>query len=412
MLWLPLEGKPLDSILDSDGRYNIWDGPVRSGKTVHSLIRWLEFASQAPPGDLWMIGKTEDALERNILAPLKEFTGGAFDFSRGQHRAWIGDRQIYILGAANREAEGKIRGSTAAGIYGDELTLWPAELFKQCGLRMSVRGSQFFGTTNPDGPYHWLKTDYLDKLQINLRRFNWAITDNTTLDPEYIAALELEYVGLWYKRFILGLWVAAEGAIYDFWDEEIYTHSSNPIAQYYFASVDYGTSNATAAGLFGVNIDSKPSVWLEKEYYHSGRDTGKQKTDSEYADEIVAWLEGTPIRYMYVDPSAASFKLELRKRNIVVKDANNDVVNGIRFQAKMLKSGLYTIGKGCKQTMQDYGAYLWDSKAQARGEDKPLKINDHSKDMERYALFSEFGKEKPKIIVPDYTIIDHTGFAI
>lgn len=419
-MWTPIAGPPEDSIWESTGRYNIWDGPVRSGKTVHSLIRWLEFVITAPRGDLWMIGKTLGALERNILAPLREFTGGLFDYSTSAGKAWFAGREIYILGASNKDAEGRIRGSTAAGIYGDEVTLWPAEVFKQCGLRLSVRGAKFFITTNPDGPFHWLKTEYIDKMaSLNLRRFTWPISANTTLDPDYIKALEAEYVGLWYKRFILGLWVAAEGAIFDFFDEALHTTLNLPEPDYQYVAIDYGTSNATVFGLFGAKrnpsgiVDASgryatPQVWLADEYHHSGRDTGRQKTDAEYADDFEAWLAGRKIEYIYLDPSAASFRAELIKRGYRVLDAKNDVINGIRFHAQCLHTGRYKVARHCRNVIREYSAYLWDPKAQARGEDKPLKIHDHGMDMSRYGLYSEFGIEKVKLNLTGMQVIGGT----
>lgn len=410
-MWVPIAGAPEDSILDSTARFNIWGGPVRSGKTVHSMIRWLTFCMTAPKGDLWMIGKTSGSLERNILAPLKDFTDSAFDYSLTQNKAWLGDREIYTMGASNKDAEARIRGSTAAGIYGDELTLWPANVFKQCGMRMSVRGAAMFGTTNPDGPFHYLKTDYIDKRRslsnpsgLDLNYFTWRIEENTTLDPAYVRALYQEYTGLWFKRFILGQWVAAEGAIYDFFDEELHVVEQTPEADYFIGAVDYGTSNPTVAGRFGVSrsagglVDSQgkrlsPRCWLEETYYYSGRETGRQKTDGEYADDLLAFYGSpTAIQHIIVDPSAASFKAELRKRGFTVKDADNDVINGIRRQAQMLHSGEYRIkaDPSNKPVIQEYGAYLWDEKASARGVDKPIKEHDHGKDMERYFLLTEF----------------------
>lgn len=403
-MWLPIEGAPLDSILDSTARINIWGGPVRSGKTVHSLIRWLEFVATAPKGDLWMLGRTAGSLERNILAPLKDFTGNKFSYSFSQGKAWFAGREIYIIGASNKDAEGRIRGSTAAGAYGDEVTLWPQEVFKQLGLRMSVRGAEGFYTTNPDGPYHWLKTEYIDKRRtpanpdgLNLAYFEWPISANTTLDPEYITALEKEYTGLWYKRFIKGLWVAAEGVIYDFWDEALHTLEHFPQADEYWLAFDYGTSNATAGGLFGKRAAPPGHLraWMEREYYYSGRETGKQKTDTQYADDIVEWLgdDRAKVKGLILDPSAASFKAEMKLRGFNVVDANNDVLNGIRKQAAMLNNGEYKVGHNCPHTIQDYGAYLWDAKATARGEDKPIKQHDHTKDAERYFLLTMFPVE-------------------
>lgn len=392
MKWGVIEGPPLDSILRSTARLNLWAGPVRSAKTVHSLIRWLEFVKTCGPGDLYMIGKTEDTLERNILAPLKLATDGEFTYSKGQGKAWVGQRTIYLHGANNKEAEGKLRGGTWVGCYGDEVSTWPMEVFKQVGLRLSAAGASGFFTTNPDGPYHWLKTDYMDREgEIDLRTFTWPLEVNTYLPGEYIENLKREYVGLWYQRFILGLWVAAEGAVYDFFDPSQHVIDACPRATAYDVAVDYGTSNATAFGLFGIGPAGSLRAWLEREYYHSGRDQG-QKTDVQYADDFDRWLGGVSPRQVIVDPSAASFKLELRKRGYQVRDANNSVLDGIRTTAKMLQKGEYKLHSSCKESIKGFSAYLWDAKAQARGEDKPLKENDHTCDMQRYELHTLFGR--------------------
>jgi PBSX family phage terminase large subunit len=404
-MWGVIQGPPVDSIRDSTARINIWSGPVRSSKTVHSLIRWLEFILTAPPGDLAMVGKTEDTLERNILRPLERATDGAFSFSKGSHVFRLGNREGFLFGANDEKAEGKIRGVTLAGVYGDELSLWPEGFFKQSLARLSVTGAKFFGTTNPDSPYHWLKTGYIDREgELDLRHFTWPLDLNTFLDPDYIANLKREYTGLWYDRFILGLWKLAEGAVYDFFNEDAHTLESAPApATEYVVACDYGTSNATVFGLFGINRSVRPYCWMEREYHHSGRDTGHSKTDDEYADDFVKWLaegreEPLKPKRVLLDPSAASFKAALRKRGYTVQDANNDVVDGIRTQARMLKAGEYAILKSCKQTIRDYGAYLWDKRAQERGEDKPLKQNDHTKDCERYFLHTTFGKPRTAVI--------------
>jgi hypothetical protein len=210
--------------------------------------------------------------------------------------------------------------------------------------------------------------------------------------------------------------VAAEGAIYDFWDEGQHVTKDTPEPEYFYLSADYGTSNATAVGLFGVNRKARPTVWLRSELYYSGLETGRSKTDGEFASDIIAWLEGLGMaraerrkdaggfeflyaaslkpRYIYIDPAAASFKAELRKRGFTVRDADNDLINGIRTQATLLKSGGYMVHESCVRTIRDYPGYVWDARAQKQGEDKPLKGSgaspDQTKDMERYALHSEF----------------------
>lgn len=393
-----IPGKPLDSILESTARINIWSGPVRSAKTIHSLIRWCEYVHTAPQGgELIMVGKTEDTLERNVFKPLEVLLGGDFSYSKGSHTWRIGKRTGFSIGANDEKAEGKVRGVTSSGAYIDEGTLIPSSFIRQMLARLSVKGSKLFLTTNSDNPYHHLKKDFIDRAhELDLKHFTWSLETNTFLDPAYVAALKLEYTGLWYKRFILGQWVVADGAVYDFWDEEKHTIFEPPKADFKILSVDYGTSNATAAGLYGVCENPKPGAprcWLEREYYHSGRDTGHSKTDGEYASELLEFLGKDTIRYVLLDPSAASFKTELRRRGVTVREADNDVLNGIRTQAQMLYSGAYKVCRAATQTIRDYGAYMWDSKASARGEDKPIKQNDHTKDHERYMLHTHFSKQ-------------------
>jgi len=402
----------MDSIRAPKARQNIWHGPVRSSKTVSSLIAWILFVDSAPPGDLFMIAKTELTLARNILEPLQRFMGRKFGYRMGQHKAWMytsngKSRTIYLYGANDERAEEKIRGATCAGAYGDELTLWPETFFRQLLARMSVKGAKLFGTTNPDGPYHWLKKDFLDRAdELDLAGFTWPIDANTMLDPEYVRQLKLEYGpgSLWYRRFIEGQWVAAEGAVYDFFNERDYVIPTLPAAppDAVDISIDYGTSNATSAGAYarwnGVSDGQLKAVRLGG-YYYDGRATGRQKTDAEYADDIAAWADTLkrPVGRVLLDPSAASFGAALRQKRLNVVPADNAVLDGIRTQAKMLRNGEYRILKDDSnaQCIQDYGAYLWDTRAQARGEDKPLKQHDHTKDEERYFLFSTFGQPAP-----------------
>src|SRR5690606_4293976 len=136
------------------------------------------------------------------------------------------------------------RGMTLAGAYGDEVTLWPESFFTMLLSRLSVPGAQFFGTTNPDSPGHWLKKRYLDRAdELSLRRFRFTLADNPALDPAYVEALKREYTGLWYRRYILGEWVAAEGAIYDMFDPDRHVARELPEILHWWVGVDYGTTN-------------------------------------------------------------------------------------------------------------------------------------------------------------------------
>lgn len=390
------------SYWNSTKRLNIWDGPVRSGKTFLSINRWIKYIGMAPPGDLLMTGKTNAALYRNVIRPMQELLGDEMDYgTKHDNRiVTLWDREIFCYGANDERSEGKIRGGTFAGGYGDEITLWPESYWTMMLSRFSIAGAQFFGTTNPDNPAHWLKAKFINrKNELAMNVFRWAIDCNVNLPKEYITALKAEYTGLWYKRYILGEWCVAEGAIYDFFDEKIHVISKDkmPTARYHTVSVDYGTHNPTSFGLYGHNPYTTPKVWRVRGYWWDSKKEGKQKTDSQYAKDMKKWLgDVTPMKII-CDPSAASFKLELKGAdyNYFVVDANNDVIDGIRTQSKMLETGQYAIidDPSNKECINEYYGYMWDDKAADKGEDKPIKKGDHTKDDERYLLHTEYGEE-------------------
>lgn len=381
------------SILESDARLNFWTGAVRSGKTIASTVRWLEFVQTAPPGDLMMLGKTERTLSANILNTVEEMVGPSrWQYNRGMGEATLFGRRILIRGANDRNAEGKIRGATLAGAYGDEVVLWPIEVFKQLLARLSVKGAQFFGTTNPDSPFHWLMVDFLSRAGLDLKQWHFTLDDNPNLDPAYVANLKREYAGLWYKRFVDGLWVQAEGAIYDAFDPDKHVvkelPEGNPSSV--VVSVDYGTSNPTVFLMFG-----KWGLrwYVMREYYHDGRATGRQKTDAEYSLDLRNFLVPYFPQSIEVDPSAASFIAQLRKDGVSgIRKADHAVLDGIRTVSRAMQTGTLVIHASCQRLIAEKSTYAWDSEAQKRGEDKPLKINDHACDAERYAAMRIFGK--------------------
>jgi len=386
-------GKQKDSIVGSRRRLNIWEGSVRSGKTVASILSWLYFMCVGPVGELMMVGRTERTLKRNVLDPILDYLGSAeCRVIQGSGEAWIMGRRVYLAGANDARSEMKIRGVTLAGAYGDEITTWPESFWTMLLSRMSIPGAKFYGTTNPDSPYHWLKTDYLDRRnELDMGVWHFTIDDNPYLDPKYVESLKAEYTGLWYQRYVLGLWVLAEGVVYDMWREDKHVWEKPLyLAQEYYLSVDYGTGNPTVFGLFGVNGEQS---WMEQEYYYDASRSGRQKTDSEYVTDLRYFLGDIRPKAILVDPSAASFKTQLRRAGYpMVQDANNDVVDGIRTQATLLGAGKYHVCRNCKETIREYGGYVWDAKAQEKGQDRPMKQSDHTKDAERYFLQTVFGR--------------------
>lgn len=376
--------------LTTDSRINIWEGAVRSGKTIASLCAWINYAAHnAPEGPLLMCGKTERTLKRNILDPLSEMAGKHFSFSPSSKEGELMGKKIYICGANDARAQNHIRGLTLAGTYGDELTLWPYEFFQMLLSRLSIAGAKFFGTTNPDSSCHWLMTEYLDNKALDLKRWHFNLQDNPNLPGEYVEAIKNEYSGLWYRRFILGEWCAAQGVIYERFDKQLHIKALDNSFERYFVACDYGILNPCVFGLFGVSGSEEHMHYhLIKEYHHDGRQSG-QKTDADYADDMCRFCEGYNISHIIVDPSASSFIAQLRRRGFKVIRAKNDVIAGISYVSGMLAEQRFTMGLGCIHTLKEFENYVWDETAAKLGEDKPLKVNDHCMDMLRYALFTD-----------------------
>lgn len=409
-----------------ENRLNLWEGAVRSSKTVASLMKFIQTLPYASvEGDVFLIGKTLDALKRNVINLILNYVGSDAKHFPGKRELHLWNRIIYTVGANDERAEGKIRGSTVSLAYGDEVTLWPESFFKMLDSRLSLDDSLFLGTTNSDNPMHYLKKDYLDReSELDFRSYHFALDDNPFISQKVKDTLRKNYIGLWFKRFILGLWCVAEGAIYDFFDEEENTLIRPPKADWFDATIDYGTGNPTVFLLMGNTLKkTNPHVWAEREYYYDSQKQQRQKTDSEYSkdlalflskstrdiDSIVESLYGIdtlldirrerrkeiPLHNIFVDPSALSLKVQLAKDGFVgVRDANNEVLDGIRTKATMLKTGEYAICQACKHYIEEMYGYAWDPKAQQRGEDRPMKQHDHCQDAGRYFIYTRFGERK------------------
>lgn len=394
---MEMSAKQKQTLIESNARINIWIGAVRSGKTYASIWRFIKYIQHGPKGDLMIIGKSIDTIKRNIISELMDFLGIDVQYYAGNRIINLWGRKIYVVGANDERAVQKIQGATLAGAYVDEASLIPESFWAMLLSRLSIPGAKLFATTNPDSPFHWLKTKVLDDKELDLKSWHFRLEDNPSLDDLYKINLIKEYKGLWYQRYIEGKWVLAEGTVYDFFDPKIHVMQFLPphTAKFYILGVDYGTTNPCAFSLIGYNPDYYPNMWVEKEYYWDSVKENRQKTDSEYAEDLVSFISEIPsmIRNVYLDPSAASFKVELQRqgvRNIV--DANNDVLDGIRFVSNLLSSGTLQIHVSCKNLINEFGSYVWDNKSRDIGIDKPVKRSDHLLDSLRYCTFTHFGK--------------------
>lgn len=380
----------------------IADGAIRSGKTVSMSLSFALWAMSSFNGQNFaMCGKTIGSFRRNVLFWLKLMLKSR-GYRVADHRAdnlviiskGSTENYFYIFGGKDERSQDLIQGITLAGVFFDEVALMPESFVNQATGRCSVDGSKFWFNCNPDGPYHWFKLNWIDKCkEKQLLYLHFMMDDNLSLSEKVKTRYRSMYTGVFYKRYILGLWAMAEGIIYDMFDaaKHIVTGRQEAIGSKY-VSVDYGTQNATVYLLWE---KSRKGQWTAtKEYYYSGREEGAQKTDSEYADDMEKFLDGLTVESIIVDPAAASFIAELKKRGLRVKKAKNDVLDGIRFVGNLLNLGLLLFSEDCKETIKEFGSYIWDDKALEHGEDRPVKQYDHCMDAVRYFAYTIVRRER------------------
>lgn len=388
--------KQLRSIVESRrAPLALWTGAVSSGKTIASLIAFLIALVEAPTSGLVVVvGKTIQTIERNLINPLQDPSlfgelAKMVHHTTGATTATILGREIQLIGAHNALAEGRIRGATVALAYVDEATLVPEAFWTMLLSRLRVKGARLLATTNPDGPGHWLRKKFLLRAtEVGLVNWHFTIDDNPSLEPDYIERLHAQYVGLWFRRFILGEWCMAEGAVYDMWDEKRHKVDILPgIDRWIALGVDYGTTNPFAALLLGLGSDRR--LYLAHEYRYDSKLMRRAKTDVEYSTALTGWLDKRQAwpEWTIVDPSAASFVQQLhRDGRVTPRLANNSVLDGIRTVSSLLATDRLRVHSSCTGWIEEVAGYSWDSDKAEKGEDAPIKAEDHSLDAGRYAI--------------------------
>ena len=366
-------------------RINLLEGSVRSGKTWISLVKWAMFVRSRPQGELFMmVGKTREALQFNCVGLLEDLAGADFKCNARSNVGYLYGREIRLLGANDEKAASKIKGSTLAGAYIDELSEIPESFYKMTLSRLSVSGAVLLATTNPDSPNNYVFTDIIENEDISRKCWKFLLDDNTFLPKEYIENIKKEYTGVFFERYILGNWVIAEGLVYPDYDNTVKTEPRDYTE--YAVSMDYGTQNPTVMLLWGRHGGTWYAV---REYEHSGRETNIQKTDAEYYAELEKLCADVPVQAgakieLIIDPSAASFiAVAQQGHRFKVRKADNDVLNGIRNTASGLSDRRILINDCCTRTIREFGLYSWDSRA---AEDAVIKEDDHGMDAVRYFI--------------------------
>lgn len=385
--------KQNEFIVNATHRYNLKVGAVRSGKSYVDIAHIVPSRLRAVKdldGLNFIIGVSKETIERNVLQPMREiYTSAVVGTINSRNIANVCGVPVYCIGAEKISQLAKIQGASIKYCYGDEIAKWNPEIFAMLQSRLDKPYSKMDGACNPEYPGHWLK-QFIDRGDIDLYVQKYKIFDNPFLSKEFVENLCKEYAGtVYYGRYIEGEWTLAEGLIYPMYNDAIKEPPEGVQPTEYCLSMDYGTMNAFAGLLFAKYGD----VWYAiREYYYSGRDTGKQKTDEEYARDIDAWiadiLPGQRITTI-IDPSAASFIALLRKRDhrYKVLPADNDVLDGIRETANAMFNGYIAISPKLKNWVKEAGGYVWDDKCL---DDRPLKENDHLMDAMRYFVKTKY----------------------
>jgi PBSX family phage terminase large subunit len=377
----------------------IADGSIRAGKTIACIDSFITWSlGNHKYRNFIIAGKSMGALKRNVLMPLFEILnakGIDYHYDKQEDpKIIIGTNYYYLFGASNEKSQDTLQGLTAGGALADEIALFPESFVNQMIGRCSEEGSKIFLNCNPESPHHWFKRDYIDKAEDkNIFYLHFTMDDNPTISEEVKKRYERMFSGVWYQRYILGMWSVAEGIIYDMFNEDKHTFQEySKRYDEYYVSIDYGTSSVMCFLLYGIK---KNNVYVLDEYYYDAKEQQVQKTDDEFVKEFSNFLNGIDPRLIYVDPSASSFKVALKRYGYnQTRDADNNVINGIRTVGSFFNTNRLFIHTKCKNLIREFYEYRWDEKNRDKGIDKPLKENDHAVDTLRYFIYTKFGNER------------------
>lgn len=376
----------------------ICDGAVRSGKTSIMMWAFVRWAMENFSGQRFGVcGRTVDSCTKNIIVP---FTAMSLAKERYIIRWRRGDKVMEVrrgavtnyfevFGGKDESSYTLIQGRTLAGVLLDEVVLMPRSFVEQALTRCSVDGAKLWFSCNPGSPQHWFYTEWIQRnKERNALYLHFEMADNPGLSQKTLERYQAMFSGVFYDRYIRGLWVVAEGLVYPMFAKEVNVMNETGGAGKYYISCDYGTQNPTVFCLWRMD---KGRAVMEKEYYHSGRATNRQKTDEEYYQDLERFADGYNVERIVIDPSAASFSECIRRHGkFAVWKANNDVLDGIRLTAACIKSGRIKFHESCTHAFDEFGLYSWDKDA---AEDKVIKENDHVLDAVRYFVMTVLRRE-------------------
>lgn len=383
---------------------NVAEGGKRGGKNVLITMAYCTILEKHPSKIHLIAGVSTATARLNILDcdgfGLKNYFEGRCREGVYQNRDCLyiktatGEKVVLISGGGKVGDEKLIKGNTYGTAYITEANecskIFIQEVFDRT---LSSPDRKIFHDLNPKAEAHWYYQDVLnfheEKLKANpkygLNYGHFTIADNMSISDDQLRAVLSTYdrKSVWYARDILGQRKMAEGLVYPMFSME--KHVVKGAIPYssrhrYYVSIDYGTVNPFAAGLWDFDPVSHKAIMIRELYYRGG---SANRTDNEGYYRLLKKLIGDiKIEYIIIDPSASSMIETIEKyAEWLVVRADNDVLNGIQDVTKYLNMGLLLFHESCKETFKEFDQYSWDEES---GEDAVIKEFDHSMDMIRY----------------------------
>ena len=395
------------------GRINILEGSVRSGKTWITLVVWALWVATMPrDGQYLMVAKTITSLKRNCLDLLQGLVGEKnFTYNTNAKEGRLFGRTVYLEGVNDVRAESKIRGMTLQGAYCDELTLFTEDFFAMLLSRLSMPGAKLFGSTNPDVPTHFLCRDYLNrKGELDIYTKKFLIEDNPFLDPEYVENLKKEYNGVFYKRFILGEWVFADGLCF-----EQYAHapgrwqrdSAEDNIDFISIGVDFGGTLSKTVFVATAFHGGFSKIGIIKDHKLDGP---KGTIDADRLNnEFVRFVRelqaeyNAPVRFAFCDCADVYLIAGLRKAvkaaglPLQIGDSEKGrIIDRIVCLNTLLNTDRVYILRSCNHVSDALRSAMWDKKAAEKGVEK--RLDDFSTDVDSCdAVEYSFSRFIPKL---------------
>lgn len=389
----PAQEQFIQQSVAGGARHYFAEGAVRGGKTAAAVTAFALFA--IPLGGPFIIGaRSAGAIRRTVIPELMKVCrslGVPFAVHYGRNEATMGDCVLHLFGAPTEASQDAVQGMTAQGAFLDEMVLMPRSFVEQVKARLSMPGARLYGTMNPGPPTHYVKEEYLDRLDdIDGVAVQFGMADNPSLTPETIDAYERSFTGVFYRRYILGEWVAAEGSIFPHYRVGLPARPDR--LRDWTNGADLGMGGTTASVLLGCDRPRAPREppieFVMGEYFHHAGSRGAMPAET-HAVAMLALCGHFKVHApFYVDPSATALRLALRNAGAMLREADNNVREGLIVMSGMFAREELIVSPSCKSLMRELDGYVWDEKAQERGEDKPLKRADHGVDALRYTIFS------------------------